>query len=291
MRLVRGLVAALSLAFLGALAGPAFAAPAMWVVRDADSEVYLFGSMHMLKNGAKWRTRAFDAVYERADAVWFEADVDADPLLVRDLIARYGVDPQRPLTGKLSPEGVRRLKPILNRERIAIEAVDPLRPWAAAMMLSVRPMMSRGYAIEHGADAVVTRAAGRAEKPVRTFETFEEQVRFFADLPEAVEVQYLEDILARQGGAAASGPTLMQAWMAGDLDHLAQTVVDDMRATRPALYDAMLKRRNEAWARTLAGEMAGSGVQLVNVGALHMIGADGLPALLKAQGFAVERVQ
>lgn len=284
MRLL--LVAALALG----LAGPAFAAPAMWVVRDADSEVYLFGTMHLLKAGTKWRTRAFDAAYDRAEAVWFEADADPEPKAINDLLARYGVDPQRRLTEKLSPEGIARLKPLLDKGRIPIEAVDSLRPWAAAMMLSVQPMMSRGYSTGRGADAIITKAAERADKPVRTFETFEEQVRFFADLPETVEVQYLEDVIAHQA-APPEGVALQRAWLDGDLQVLAEALVDDMRATRPELYEAMLKRRNEAWSEVLAAEMAGSGVQLVNVGALHMIGRDGLPALLQARGFTVERVQ
>ena len=68
-------------------------------------------------------------------------------------------------------------------------------------------------------------------------------------------------------------------------------MVGDMRRDNPRLYEALLKRRNEAWARTLTAEMRGNGVQLVNVGALHMVGKHGLPALMRARGFSVERVQ
>ena len=79
--------------------------------------------------------------------------------------------------------------------------------------------------------------------------------------------------------------------MEGNLDLMAKWLVDDMRRNRPQLYNVLLKNRNEAWARALTVEMRGNGVELVNVGALHMIGKDGLPALLKARGFTVERVQ
>ncbi|MDX9998741.1 MAG: TraB/GumN family protein [Phenylobacterium sp.] len=64
-----------------------------------------------------------------------------------------------------------------------------------------------------------------------------------------------------------------------------------MRAQSPAFYDALLKRRNQAWAEALAAQMAGDGVQPVDVGALHLLGDDGLPALMKARGFEVERIQ
>jgi len=67
--------------------------------------------------------------------------------------------------------------------------------------------------------------------------------------------------------------------------------VGELAHDNPSLYDVLLKRRNLAWADKLAAEMTGSGVELVNVGALHMVGPDGLPALLAARGFKVERVQ
>ncbi|HEX5776045.1 MAG TPA: TraB/GumN family protein, partial [Caulobacteraceae bacterium] len=76
-----------------------------------------------------------------------------------------------------------------------------------------------------------------------------------------------------------------------DLNGLARRMVDDMRRNNPGLYEALLQRRNESWARTLTVEMRGNGVQLVNVGALHMAGKHGLPALMRARGFSVERVQ
>jgi uncharacterized protein YbaP (TraB family) len=274
-----------------AFSGVAAAKPAMWVVRDADSEIYLFGTLHMLQDGSDWQTPAFAQAYDRAGTVWFEADVAGDPAQARALMARYGVDPSRRLTEKLSPKMVGRIRPLLARERIPLSAVNSLRPWAAAMMLSVQPLLNRGYSLEKGADAVISTQAVTAAKPVRTFETMEDQIRYLAELPEAVEVEYLEDVIEDHVKPASDSRTLQQAWADGDLDLLAKRLVDDMRKGRPRLYDVLLKRRNEAWARTLTKEMRGNGVQLVNVGALHMVGRDGLPALMRARGFTVERVQ
>lgn len=290
-RAVCGL-AAMAAVFWCALSGAAAAKPAMWVVRDADSEIYLFGTLHMLSDGdASWRTSEFDDVYAAANTLWFEADVSGDPATTRVMMARYGVDPARPLTEKLSPRTIRRLQPLLARERIPLSAVDSLRPWAAAMMLSVQPLLNRGYTLQRGADAVITEQAQGSAKQVRTFETVEDQMRFLAQLPQDVEVQYLEDVIDGQVKPASDSRTLQQAWEEGNLDLMAKWLVDDMRRHRPQLYDVMLKNRNEAWARALTVEMRGNGVELVNVGALHMIGKDGLPALLKARGFEVERVQ
>lgn len=289
-RFRKGLMAACALAC--ALAGGvAHAAPALWEVRDHDTRIYLFGAMHVLQPNVKWRTRAFDRAYARADKVWFETRADADPAEVQALVDRYGVDPQRSLTEKLPPRTVATLKAALERDGGSLDRVDRLRPWAAAMMLSVLPMTQRGATVSAGADASVTRQARAAEKPIATFETVEQQIRLFASLPEAVEVQYLDDVASETLSPPRNGVALQSAWLHGDMDKLGPLVVDVMKRDRPALYDTLLKRRNQAWAQALAAEMAKPGVQLVAVGALHMAGDDGLPALMAARGFQVRRVQ
>jgi len=156
-------------------------------------------------------------------------------------------------------------------------------------MLSARPALAGGATVQAGADMVMTRAARAGAKRVKTFETLEDQARMFAALPEPAEVSYLTDVIReRQPHLALRQPVRIdQAWMEGDLAELGR----DLKAQNPDLYEALLKRRNLAWADKLTAEMAGTGVELVNVGALHMAGPDGLPALMAARGFKVERIQ
>ncbi|RAK58886.1 TraB/GumN family protein [Phenylobacterium hankyongense] len=274
------------------LAGAADAAPALWVVKGANSEIYLFGTLHALEPGAQWRTPAYDAAYARATTVWFEADLQGgDPQTVGRILARYGVDPTRRLSEKLPPDQVQALG-----RQVDLARIDHLRPWAAAMMLSMQPMLSRGASVEAGADLTMTRAARGAAKTVRTFETLEDQARLFAGLSEPVELRYLSDVIRERGAPRRltlhpGEGSLEQAWLAGDMGRLGPRLIGDMRAENPDFYEALLKRRNLAWADALTRELADPGVELVNVGALHMVGPDGLPALMAARGFTVERVQ
>jgi uncharacterized protein YbaP (TraB family) len=273
----------------------AIAAPALWVARDADTEVYLFGTMHVLTPDARWRTRAYDEAYAKADTIWFETDLDAaDPPAIRELVARYGVDPERTLSQKLGPAELAALKPILARGRTPLAAIDHMRPWAAALMLSIQPMTDRGYRVESGADLTVTRQARAEVKQVRTFETLEDQVRMFAGLPEPVELQYLTDVIKERAGRGrrGEGRGLQAAWIDGDLARLGPGLVGAMKVDSPQFYEAFLRRRNLAWAETLAEVLdAPGGAHLVNVGALHMVGEDGLPTLLAARGYSVRRIQ
>jgi uncharacterized protein YbaP (TraB family) len=293
---------------LFAAATGAQAAPAMWRVTGGASDLYLFGTLHALQPGQGWRTPAYDAAYASAQTVWFEADLgQADAATVGLIVDRYGVDPERGLSEKLAAADLAALQGETNMARI-----EHLRPWAAALMLSMQPVLAEGARVQSGADLVVTRQARAGGKRILTFETLEDQARMFASLPERAEVEYLAQVIHERrapgshgagqgsGGQRAAprravrpaGASLESAWLAGDLARLGPGLVGELAHDNPSLYEVLLKRRNLAWADKLAAEMAqASGVELVNVGALHMVGADGLPALLAARGFRVERVQ
>jgi uncharacterized protein YbaP (TraB family) len=293
IRKAAGVVAAILGVWLGA-AGAAWCAPALWLVKDGDSQVYLFGTLHALNPKSQWRTPLYDAVAARAGTLWFEADMEqGDPDAIRLIVQRYGSDPDTPLSRKLDPSDLS----ALTRQGIDVARIEHLRPWAAALMLSMQPAMGRGASVQAGADLTMTRVARANAKQVRTFETLEDQARMYASLPQTAEVQYLAGVIRERShppklrlpGTPAS---LEKAWVAGDLARLGPQLVGQMKAENPALYEALLKRRNLAWADKLTAEMQGSGgVELVNVGALHMVGDDGLPALLRARGFTVERIQ
>ncbi|HEV2530811.1 TraB/GumN family protein, partial [Phenylobacterium sp.] len=270
---------------LGA-AGAAGAAPALWVVKSDHAQIYLFGTLHALSPAAAgWRTPLYDQVYAQAQTVWFETDVaGADPVAISNLMSRLGVDPDRSLSQKLEARDIDAL-----RREADLKRIDHLRPWAAALMLSMQPIQAGGAQIGSGADVSVTRAARAASKPVKFFETLEDQAHLFADLPEPAEVRYLTDVIKERAqprrGLGRAEP-LEQAWLDGDLARLGPGLVGEMKASNPALYQALLKRRNELWAEQLGRELAlGPKVELVNVGALHMVGDDGLPALMKARGY------
>jgi hypothetical protein len=288
-----GRLAAAGLCWVLAAAGAA-AAPALWAVKDADSTIYLFGTIHLLPGGQSWRTPKFDDAYARSATVWFEIDAAQafDRAAAVTLMTRYGVDPDHPLSGRLDARRRRLLAARAGSLGMPPARLDRLRPWSAAMMLSMAPAMKAGFRPEAGADLLLTAQVAADHKTPRYFETAEQQIRFLAELPEAAQMQMLTDTLdTRPSAATRSVAGLESAWRKGDLPRLGPLVLKGMKQRYPALYAAMIRRRNEAWAEALTHEMSGSGVELVAVGALHMVGDDGLPALLRARGFTVERIQ
>jgi uncharacterized protein YbaP (TraB family) len=105
------------------------------------------------------------------------------PTSIKALLDRYGVDPDRSLTEKLSPTALATLRPVLDRDGVPLERVERLRPWAAAMMLSVAPMTRPALASPAASMSATTQRARIADKPIETFETLEQQLRIFAACP------------------------------------------------------------------------------------------------------------
>lgn len=162
------------------------------------------------------------------------------------------------------------------------------------MMMGMAPAARNGMTSANGADMTISRDLTTGRQIVRYFETVEGQLRILADLPQDVQIQMLEDAV----DAVGVGETEVEemdfgesAWLNGDVQLYGSAMAIAMRDSRPAFYDALLRRRNLAWAAILTREMRGGGVQMVNVGALHLVGQDGLVVLLRKRGFVVERVQ
>ncbi|MES2035681.1 MAG: TraB/GumN family protein [Pseudomonadota bacterium] len=277
-----------ALAGLLVAATPAAAEPAVWTVRDADSTIVLFGSIHVLPRGMDWRPDALDAALDRADDLWFETDVGADRDAESGLLARReGTMPgSAGLIALLTPQGRDRLYRIAGRLGFAPAALDGFKPWLADVTLSVAALAAQGAGVNDGVERTLIEAAPRAER--RTFETSAEQIAFFAGAPMADQLASLEDTLRQIDEDPGYYDRLIQAWAAGDTRAIEALGLDPLRALSPILYDRLIVQRNRRWAEVIRQRLAGAGETVIVVGAGHLVGKDSVPALLRAEGVAVE---
>ena len=274
-------------------ASAAQAAPALWVAKSPTTTIYLFGTFHILEPDAQWRTPALNDAFDRSTILWFETDITAaaDPTTARDLVMRSGLDAAHPLSTKLDAEHLSELKAVMAHDQLPFDVIDKMRPWMASLMVMAAPMLRAGFDPKAGADVTLMNAAVAGHKSVRTFESVDQQLHFFADLAPDTELQLLEDTVDENARSTEDIRPMEAAWLAGDLDKLAPLLIGAMKKQYPGLFDVLITRRNQAWADALTKELGGHDVEMVNVGALHMLGDGGLPALLRARGFAVSRVQ
>jgi len=266
--------------------------PALYVVRDADSTMYLYGTVHVRPRDTDWGDQDVRDALASAQEIWTEIEIspEADQR-AQALAGQMGMSPDRPLSSILSAEENERLNALTQRLGIPRAYLEPMQPWMAGLTLSLIPIMRAGYDPASGVDRAVDAYGDANGRTMRSFETIEQQLGFFAGLNDETQRQFLLEAIdeAEQGPAMIAEMTT--AWERGDLDALERAVVTDTREEYPEVYEALFVRRNNAWMEVLVRELEGSGVDFVAVGAGHLLGEDGLVAQLRARGYTVERVR
>ena len=142
-----------------------------------------------------------------------------------------------------------------------------------------------------GVEPTLLAYAHAHHKPTPTFETLDQQFAMLADMPQDVQIAALEDQIDEYDDAGPLFGRMLAAWRAGDEAALDRLIVQDMRHRSEATWTELILRRNERFAQKVVERLAGTGTAFVAVGVAHLCGSDGLPQLLRNQGFRVERVQ
>lgn len=273
------------------LAAQAAAAPAMWVVKDDDTEITLFGTVHALKKTDDWLSAAIATRLDAADTLVLEAIVPADKQALAAIIAEIGLrEGQKPLAARVSKELAPKVAQMAAKAGVPMLALDRMDSWLAAITLGEATLASIGISAESGVEPALEARARAANKPVVGLETVEQQLRYFDALPEADQVALLEATLGDAGTAQQETDKLIALWKAGDVETIARDFAREARAS-PLLTKVLLTDRNARWADWIAGVMKRPGKVFVGVGAAHMGGEDGLIAALSKRGLVAERVE
>ena len=261
--------------------------PAMWVVKDADSTLYLFGTVHLLRPTTAWGTDRIDAAFDSADKLVLEISNPDDQAAVIPLIQQHGLSPATPLSSLLTAEELAKLDAAGQTIGLSAAQLDPFRPWFAALTLSVAPLAKAGYDPASGVELILKARAEAAGKPVTGFETIDEQIRILAGFPQEDQLDFLRSTLEDFDTATTDLDKLVEAWATGDVEAIETVGVDPMRESSEELYQALLVRRNTIWADQIQTELAGSGTVFIAVGAAHLAGDDSVQEILERRGVEV----
>ena len=270
---------------------PAGSGPRLWVVKDADSTLYLFGTVHVLKPETPWGSAKLDRAFASADEYWFEIADLTDQSGVMPVIQAKGISPDRPLSSLLTAAELTDLDAAARTVGATAAQLDPLRPWLASLQLALASIQKAGYVAENGGDQVLHARAAATGKPIKGFETAPQQIGFIADMSEDAQLAMLRSGLKEFDQADAFLGRMVTAWSTGDVDGLDVLIGQEMKAESPEMYAVMLTRRNQAWADRIQTLLADTGTAFITVGAGHLAGADSLQAQLEQRGIRVERLR
>ena len=285
-----GLVASPLLAQSPALAPvKRMADPALWVVKDADTTIYLLGTVHVLKPGTQWLDGGVKKAYDASSEVVLEL-LQPEPAAMQALIGKYAVDPDGPaLTAKLSPE-VRALYEKTTAEmKLPAPAFEKFQPWFVSTILGLTAIQKAGYNPESGVERQITIAATADKKTLAALETAEQQIGFFASLPEAAQLTFLKATLEQMKGVDAMFATMVDAWATGNPDALARLLNTSMRES-PQLMKVLLTDRNARWAQWIDDRLDRPGTVFVAVGAGHLAGKGSVQEFLKTRKLKAVRI-
>lgn len=280
-----------------ALDAPALAQPAMWVVKDADSTIYLLGTIHVLKPDTRWHTDKLDAAIAQSDTLWQELPT-SDPMAIGmellPLIMQHGYSQDTKLTDLLTPAEMKSLDEAAKLTGIpgmSGVALNRMRPWNAALNISNSAVMRAGYDPLSSVDAQIEKKfSARGIKP-NGFETARQQITIFADMAPEEELSFLRGTLEEYRNAPTEVEKLVTYWAAGDVAKLNSLFISEAKSEGGSFYDQLFTNRNRAWTTKIEEMLAGKGVIFIAVGAGHLVGDDSVVAMLTASGFKVERYQ
>ena len=262
--------------------------PALWEIADSRGAVegWLFGTIHALPDGAKWRSPQLDAVLAEADMLVVEVANLENGDELSTLFEEMAFDrPAGPLAKRIDPALRDEFETLLVKAKVRRGYFDPMESWAAALALAQVAQSSKS---ENGADRALLAVFDKRE--VVELEGARKQLAIFDTLPESEQRDLLNAVLEESRANEGEISTLATAWLEGDTEQLTQLTRRGILAD-PELAQALLRDRNADWAAQIENLLSARDKPLIAVGAGHLLGADGLPTMLEARGFTIRRVE
>lgn len=296
-RIVKHAIAALALAFTAACStadGPRTASgqqapgPALWVVTDEDTTIYLFGTVHALPRDIEWYQPHIAAALESSDELVTEVDL-GDSEATPALIASKAMPDDGTRLRELMGEADRRAyEETLVSLGLPVESFDGFKPWFAAVTLSIVPLLNAGYDTEHGVEEVLNSKLA-PDMPRGHLESVEYQLDLFDTLPRDAQLAYLSQVVSAAPELTAQLNTMVGEWLEGDAAALAALM--NAQQTDPELYKRLITNRNANWAVWIAKRLERPGTVFMAVGAGHLAGKGSVQEMLRKRRIKTTRVQ
>jgi uncharacterized protein len=276
---------------------PAFSSsvsPALWKVTSkgkTHGTVYLFGAIHLLPRETVWQGPLLDRAIEASDSLTIEVTAVNDAAAVSKQFSAMAVTPGLPpITERIDPKLRRQFNAVVGQSSSTMTELNRLETWAAA--LRIIPLFSAdiGLSAAYAVDAVLQQRFASLGKPVLAMETVSQQFSYFDSLPEGDQRKMLNAVLKNASGQKDHAKKLLNAWLRGDQAKLRVEAQSGIIAS-PRMREVLLDGRNRNWTTQIAGWLDAKEHRFIALGAGHLAGPLGVPALLAEKGYQVTRIQ
>lgn len=264
--------------------------PAMWSYSDADTKVYLYGTVHLLKPDTIWRSPDFESALAEADTLILEADVisPGSGVILQNLIREYGVfSDDQTLSSVLDDETKAAVTAALKANNIPIAAVETMKPWLVSLQLNITQILSAGYNPQSGVETMLIADAKQKDKNISFLESAETQIKALGGASIEDQIQGLIATMSTSEIGTEFLDVLVSEWADGDVIGIAAMMANPAVFGSENAYDDLLKTRNKNWVPGLKALLDAPGTKFVAVGAGHLTGPDSVIKMLKQDGVAI----
>ena len=264
----------------------------LWRADGASNSVYILGSIHMLREEDHPLPQIIDEVYADAEIIVMELDMDdLDPAYTQAAFNRAGVmSDGTTLQDLMGDDAYAEAMEAAAAIDIPLEMLAQSEPWLAAMTVELMMLYRIGFNPLLGIEMTMTTRATQDGKPIEGLETVDEQLSFLDGLPLDAQREMLLQTLAEGAALSESIDELIDAWRHGDTTTLEEGLLSSI-GEQSALSDALVTNRNRRWAETIATWLDDDRDYLVVVGALHLVGDEGVPNLLADKGIGIHQLR
>jgi len=268
-----------------------YADTSVWEVKSGNNVVYLGGTVHLLRPSDYPLPEEFEQAYNNSSQVYFETDISSmnDLSVQTQMLQQLTYSDERTLKSVLSDEAYAALSVYTAKLGLPLMMMEKFKPGMIISTLQVLEFQSMGFTPQ-GVDMHFNEKAQADGKYIGQFETIQEQIGFLAAMGEGNESEFILLSLEELEDTDTMMAQMVAAWRDGNADDLSRLFVDDMRDQAPELYESLLLQRNRNWLPDIEGMLQNSETEFVLVGAAHLVGPEGLVAMLSAKGYQVRRL-
>jgi uncharacterized protein len=263
--------------------------PAIWVLKDDDTTIYLFGTVHILKPGLSWFDEAVKEAFDSSDELVVEM-IEPDPAEMVKIVSELAIDQTgKSVREKLNAEDRKDYEAALIELGVPVASFDPLELWFASVNISLVPLMQNGYDSNSGVEKDLTALAKSRKMEIVGLETPRQQLGFFDNLPEEAQIRFLNFTIDTVGEMVEGMDNMVARWALADTKALAELMNAGLEDK--ILYDTLLANRNATWAEWVEARMDKPGTVFMAVGAGHLAGESSLQELLTKKGLKVNQIE
>jgi len=263
----------------------------MWQTHGDHNQIYILGSIHLLRSSDYPIPSAIYDAYDEAEVLIMELDMDdMDPMQTQALVMELGMLRNgETLESKLGQRDYAKAVTLADEIGIPLSMLAGTKPWLAAVTVETMMLTRVGFDPSNGIEMHLMRRAKSDNKDISGLETARQQIEMLDNLSAKAQNEMLMQTLAEGGQIEELLDEIIDAWRNGDIAYMEETLLADMAESRE-LYRKIVVDRNKDWVRQIGALLDDDDDYLIIVGMMHLIGKDGVPQLLRNRGLQVEQV-